>query len=246
MNAKSRIPIAIRLMTACAVLALVAFGSSASASVVRIHFSGAPGSGYADLTLGAADSSDLIDASHAPLAITNATGTFGGATITGVLAPNPIPPPPGETLIPGSYSLFSIPGYGDHDGVTYDNLFYPNGSPQICYIDGLGFVFPFSGGMFDLLGVMFTLDNGNFLDLWSFGVVDPNAGIFPPFLSGLTYGMKVIQPNAAGGYDVLAFPPFASVSVPEPDFLWLFGVAAFALLAWRRAVEARKRALQNV
>lgn len=245
MNAKSRIPIAMRLMTACAAVALFAFASGANASVVRIHFGGAAGSGYADLTLQTANPDDVVDPGKIPLAITNATGVFGGAAITGVLASNPLPPPPGETLIPGSYSLFSIPGYGDHDGVSYDNLFYPDGSPQICYIDGVGFVFPFSGGVFDLLGVMFTLDNGNLLDLWSFGVVDPNAGVFPPFVNGLTYGMKLIQPNGQGGYDVLALPPFAAVSVPEPDFLWLFGAAAVGLFGWRRAVETRKRASQT-
>ncbi|MGH8182870.1 MAG: hypothetical protein ACREPH_04335 [Rhodanobacteraceae bacterium] len=28
----------------------------------------------------------------------------------------------------------------------------------------------FSGGFLDLMGVMFTLDNGSFVDLWSFGL----------------------------------------------------------------------------
>lgn len=242
MNARNRVSIKNRLLTACAILAMAGLASNAGATVVRINFSGAVGSGHADLTLGPADSSDVVDASHPPQAITGATGSFNGVTITGLQPLNHAAPPPGEVL-PGSYSLFSIPGYGDHGGVSYDNLFYPNGSPEICLVDGTP-VYPFFGGFLDLMGVMFTLDNGNFLDLWSFGVVDPAAGIFPPFVSGLTYGLKLIQPNDAGAYEVLDLAPFATasiVSVPEPEFLWLLGAGLIGLLAWRRRAEARKR-----
>lgn len=238
MNVRMRGSIKTRLLAGCALLAMVAFGSNANADVVRIHFSGAAGSGYADLTVGPAGAGDEVDPSHPPMAITGATGTFNGAAITGVQALNHATPPPGEVL-PDSYSLFSIPGYGDHDGVSYNNLFYLGGSPLICLVDGTP-VYPFSGGFLDLMGVMFALDNGNFVDLWSFGVVDPAAGVFPPFVSGLTYGIKVIQPTA-DGYEVLPFAPFATASVPEPNFFWLFGAAVLGLFAWRRSRDLRKR-----
>lgn len=224
---------------AATMLAMFAFGSSASASVVRIHFSGAVGSGTADLTLGGTDPHDVIDANKPPLTITGASGVFNGTTITGIQPVNHATPPPDERL-PASYSLFSIPGYGDHDGVSYDNLFYPDGSPLTCLINGAP-AYPFAGGFVDLMGVMFTLDNGNFVDLWSFG--DTTPGFFgPTWPGGLSYGISVIQPTADGtGYEVVVAPPFASASVPEPNFLWLFGAGVLGLFAWRRWAEVRKR-----
>lgn len=254
MNAKASVPVRTRLLAAAAALAIFAFGPSATADTVRINFSGSVGSGYADLTLGPAAAGDTVDASKPPMAITAASGRFNGTTITGVLGLHPTPPPAGETLIPASYSLFAIAGYGDHGGVTYDNLFYRSGSPQICWIvdgehpDGY-FAFPFSGGMFDLLGVMFTLQDGSVLDLWSFGiadptVIDPETGnpYLPPFVSGLTYGLKLIvpDPTAEGGYDVRPGLPFATASIPEPGLVWLFGAAIVGAFAWRRSREARK------
>lgn len=239
MHAKTGASIKTWLLTAGAMLAMLALAPHANATVVRIHFSGAIGSGHADLTLGPARADDVIDPSHLPLAITDANGIFGGVAITGVRSIDHTTAP-GE-ILPYSYSLFSIPGYGDHDGVSYDNLFYAEGSPLICLVDGTP-VYPFSGGFLDLMGVMFKLDNGNFLDLWSFG--DTAPGFFgPSWPGGLTYGMKLIQPNAEGGYDVLAAPPFAQASVPEPNLLWLFGAAVLGLLVRRRAVEARKLSL---
>ena len=109
-------------MLAAAMPAMFAFGPYASASVVRIHFSGVLGSGHADLILGGTDPLDVIDASKPPLTIIGASGVFNGTTITGVQALNDATPPPGERL-PAGYSLFSIPGQRDHDGVSYDNLF---------------------------------------------------------------------------------------------------------------------------
>lgn len=224
-------------LAAAATLAMLAFAPYANATAVRINISGAVGSGYADLTVGPAPSGDVVNASHVPLAITDASGAFNGATITGVLALNHAVAPPGEVL-PDSYSLLSIPGAGDHNGVSYDNLFYPNGSPLLCLIDGTP-VYPFSGGFLDLMGVMFTLDNGNLVDLWSFGVTDP--GFFgPSWPGGLTYGLKIMSPTADGGYEVLGGAPFATASVPEPDFLWMFGAALLGLFAWRRSAESHR------
>ncbi len=242
MIAKTAILMKTQVLIASALLALFAFGPKASATVVRIQFSGAMGSGYANLVLGGTDPADVVDASKPPLTITDASGFFNGATITGVRALNHATPPPGEVL-PDSYSLFSIPGYGEHDGVSYNNLFYPDGSPLICLVDGTP-VYPFSGGFLDLMGVMFALGNGNFVDLWSFG--DTPAGFAgPSWKGGLLYGISVIQPTESG-YEVLAGPPFASASasVPEPDFLWLFGAAVLGLFAWRRRAELPMKAFR--
>lgn len=237
MIGKTRASIKNRLWTAGAVLALFAFAPYASANVVRIHFSSAVlGSGYADLTIGPAGADDVVDASHPPKAITDASGSFNGAMITGLQALNHAIPPPGEVL-PASYSLFSIPGYGDHDGVSYNNLFYSDGSPMLCLLDGTP-IYPFSGGFLDIMGVMFVLDNGDFLDLWSFGYTPPGF-VDASWPGGLVYGMKLIQPITGGGYQVLAAPPFATASVPEPNFLWLLGAGVLGLFEWRRRIEKK-------
>ena len=236
MKAKTPAISKFRFLAALMTLTMLAFGTNASADVVRIHFSGAPGSGYADLTVQPAEAGDVVDPGKVPMAVTNASGTFNGAAITGVVAPNHATPPPGEVL-PASYSLFSIPGFGDHDGVSYSNLFYPTGSPLICLVDGTP-LYPFSGGFLDIMGVMFALDNGDFLDLWSFGFTDPDF-FFDGWPGGLWYGMRLIQPSG-DGYEVLDFPPFATASVPEPHFFWLFGAGVLGLFAWRRAVEKKR------
>ncbi|HEY8229316.1 MAG TPA: PEP-CTERM sorting domain-containing protein, partial [Rhodanobacteraceae bacterium] len=221
----------------------------AQATPVQIGFNGAMGSGHASLTVvtdtTGAEPAGPSDPAGAQL-ITDASGTFtnstfGNVTITGVLARNFATPfdmqpggswQPGDLPFPASFSQLVATG-GTGGVVTYDDLFYAGGSPQSCWD------YPFFGGFLDTYGVMFSLSNGGYLDLWSFGVVAPDA--LGPGTGGLTYGMAVMQLNSEGGYDVLAGPPFATASVPEPNFLWLFGAAVLGLFAWRRSTETRKR-----
>lgn len=141
---------------------------------------------------------------------------------------------------PASFSQLAASGTSAQDNgvITYDDLFYADGSPATCWD------YPFFGGFLDPYGVMFSLSNGGYLDLWSFGVV--SAGFFGPGSGGLTYGMAVIQSVPGGGYEVLAGAPFATASVPEPDFLWLFGAGVLGLFAWRRSAEMRKPASQSI
>lgn len=237
MQVASRAPAKIGVLLML-VVGMFAMAPGASANVVRINFGSlmGQGSGYADLTIGDTDPGDVVDGSN-PKTITGASGMFNGVAITGLFPIDPIPPPPGETKIPHAYSLFSIPGYGDHDGVSYDNLFYPDGSPQICYIEGVGWVYPFSGGFLDLMGIMFQMGDGSYLDLWSFGVTPP--GFFDGWQGGLLYGLKRILPDGQGGWVVPDMPPFAVAQVPEPGFLWLFGAGLLGLLVWRRSRTER-------
>jgi hypothetical protein len=225
---------------ASVMLVIFVFAPSAGASVTRIHFSGGYGSGYADLTLGPAANGDTMDPTKPPLAITGASGLFGGATITGLQPLNPTTWP--NEITPASASLFAIPGAAN-GGVSYDNLFYPGGSPLTCIVNGLP-AFPFSGGFLDVMGVMFVLDNGNFVDLWSYGVTAPNF-FFPGWEGGLTYGMALITPDDNGGY-MIAGSSFATASVPEPTFLWLFGAVVLGLFTWRRVTEMRRLTTMRV
>jgi hypothetical protein len=237
------------LLAAGAMLVLLGMTPYAQATPVQIGFNGAMGSGHASLTVvtdtTGAEPAGPSDPAGAQL-ITDASGTFtnstfGNVTITGVLARNFATPfdmqpggswQPGDLPFPASFSQLVATG-GTGGVVTYDDLFYAGGSPQSCWD------YPFFGGFLDTYGVMFSLSNGGYLDLWSFGVVAPDA--LGPGTGGLTYGMAVMQLNSEGGYDVLAGPPFATASVPEPNFLWLFGAAVLGLFAWRRSTETRKR-----
>lgn len=251
MNTILKVIVKARPLLAGAAVVLLMLVPSAQATSVQIGFTGAMGSGHASLTVGPdntpAEPAGPGDPAGAQI-ITNASGTFsnttfGNVSITGVLARNFATPfdmlpggawQPGDIPFPASFSQLAASGTSAQDNgvITYDDLFYANGSPQTCWD------YPFFGGFLDPYGVMFSLSNGGYLDLWSFGVVP--SGFFGPGSGGLTYGMAVLQPVPGGGYEVLAGAPFATASVPEPDFLWLFGAGLVGLFAWRRSSEMRK------
>lgn len=240
------------LFTIGAMLAMLALVPYAHASPVQIGFNGAGGTGHALLTLGPDSLAGTVpgDPSNA-LLITNASGTFSDANlglyniaITGVLARNFATPfdvsdgkwQPGDVPFPESFSQLATANAPQQDNgvTTYSDLFYVGGSPQTCWD------YPFAGGFLDPYGVMFTLGNGDVVDLFSFG------SIFVPTMSPvyLQYGFEVIDPSNGGN---LLDAEFGGVhaAVPEPGFLWLFGAAVLGLFAWRRSQEARKRASQR-
>ena len=78
--------------------------------------------------------------------------------------------------------------------VSYDNLFYVNGSPQTCTIPSPPSTLPPGnyGGFFDNYGVMLTLANGDLVDLYSNGDIQATQqGAEPVTLP--PYGIVVIQ-----------------------------------------------------
>ncbi len=259
MNEQKRAFGTTKLLAAGALLTVLAGAPYAGASVMQINFSGAAGSGYANLTLTPdSKSSSNYQPTYDPAAaasgvserspydpagaqsITGASGSFNGVAITGVVALDYGAPTPGE-ILPNSFSwLYTTTGQN-----SYDNLFYANGSPLVCppTTAGGGVGYPFSGGFLDIYGVMLTLENGNVVGLWSDGVTAPGA-FGPTWQGGLTYGLDVFTPSSeAGKYLVSSDSQFAgaSASVPEPSPLWLLGAGVLALFVWRRSVEARKR-----
>lgn len=245
---RNRIFVKPGLLAAGAMLILTGLAPYAQATSVQIGFNGAMGSGHASLTVGPDNTppepAGPSDPAGAQL-ITGASGTFtnstfGNVTITGVLARNFATPfdmqpggswQPGDLPFPASFSQLAAIG-GTGNVVTYSDLFYAGGSPQSCWD------YPFAGGLLDTYGVMFTLSDGRFVDLWSDG------SIFVPNMSpvSLTYGLAVISPaNVLNGFQ------FGGVhaAVPEPNFLWLFGAGLLGLFAWRRSVEMHKPAHQS-
>ncbi|MEO8779839.1 MAG: PEP-CTERM sorting domain-containing protein [Rhodanobacter sp.] len=233
MNTKNEGLIKGGMMTAVAV-AMLALAPHAVATPVQIGFNGAGGTGSISLTVGSDTTAG--DPAGAQL-IMNASGTFSdtnpgmsNVSITGVLARNFAIPgdvasgswQPGDLPSPTSFSALAI-NAAPTAPVTFDDLFYPGGSPQTCWDD------PNFGGFLDGYGVMLTFDGG-FVDLWSDGAASPG---------GLTYGFAVISSD--GQTHTVRDYQFGGVraAVPEPNFLWLFGAALLGLFAWRRKLEKK-------
>ncbi|MGH8116851.1 MAG: hypothetical protein ACREPJ_06045 [Rhodanobacteraceae bacterium] len=190
-------------------------------------------------------------------AITGADGTFFDAAlgmfnvaITGVQPLNSTWVNPGTAPLPGTTQPLyqenlpisrSMLFTNDPNNPTasYDNLFYAGGSPLVCLVDVNGTLvptYPFSGGFLDIYGVMFTLDNGDLLGLWSIG--SPSGYVAP---GATDYGFSVLTPLAGGKYHVADYA-FAgtAAAVPEPRFVWALGAGLLGLLAWRRSAEKKR------
>lgn len=205
----------------------LASGPQSRASVIPFGFSGAGVSGSGLLTI--APDPQAGDPAGA-YRITDASGTFSdsnigisNAMITGLVALDPVNPPRGAP-VPESMSLYTVMNPpGKDTAISYDNLFYPGGSPITCPD------YPFAGGFLDVYGAMFTLDNSDILDFWSDG-----EGPGMP----LSYGVGVIDATRTV-IDFQFSGVSAMASVPEPGLLWLLGAALLGGFVWLRRTAWR-------
>lgn len=220
-------------------LAVAVIGSQAEAATVNFSFSGGPFSGSGVFTI----APDVSPADPNPLcgtagnnpcrsdpvgayAITGVTGAFSdsklgisNAAITGLIPINPAneQDPAFDPLVPSSLSF--VPA-----GLSYNNLFFPTGSPIDC-------AYPFKGTYLDVFGVAFTIAGGDTVNVWGDGA-EPGLG--------KTYGVGV-----ASGATVLDYQ-FDGVSgtpsVPEPS-TWAMMVVGLGLggaMLRRRALRAAR------
>ncbi|HUO99183.1 MAG TPA: PEP-CTERM sorting domain-containing protein [Rhizomicrobium sp.] len=155
--------------------------------------------------------------------ITNVTGSFTdealgifGAPITGLVATSPADErdPTFDPLVPSSLSFTGA-------GLSYNNLYFPNGSPIDCD-------YPFLGTYLDVFGTAFTITGGDIVNFWG-------DGFYPP-VGALTYGVGVAE-----GDNVIDYR-FAGITAPEPLTFSLFGAGLVGAAATRRR-RRRKQAM---
>ena len=210
-------------------LASLSAGADASA-IVNFHLHGMGVSGSGAFTIvpnisppdpnplcGTAGNNPCRSDPHGAWRITNVTGTFSdanigimNASITGLVPTSPENEhdPVFDPLVPASLSFLPA-------GLSYNNLFFPIGSPIDCN-------FPFYGTFLDVFGTAFTISGGYTVDFWG----DGNMG----HGGSLTYGAAV-----AMGTSVLD-NQFAGITAnaPEPLTLSLFGAGLVGAAAMRR------------
>jgi hypothetical protein len=191
-----------------AALAALSFSSGAAATDATYNLSGSGISGSITLSYSPNPNTGPLGTSpnaYDPVGsyiITGVSGSFSDANIgltnvpiTGVVPSSPASPTSGNLLAPHSFGFYPvIGGLPNPQGVTvaglsYDDLYYPGGSPQTATD------YPFHGGVLDIYGVVFTLLGGDAVNLWSNG----NMG------QGVTYGAAVTngtrQDNRTGLLD---------------------------------------------
>ena len=211
------------LLAAGAVIAGLVCGPQARADVIAFGFGGAGVSGSGLLTF--VPDTVIGDPSGA-YTITNISGTFSNSNsnlsianvaITGLVPINPVSPPLGAP-IPASLSYLSVVNPPPMDSaISYDNLFYPDGSPITC--PG----YPLAGGFLDVYGALFTLSNNDVVDLFSNGEI--------PGLVPLSYGVGIVNENST----VIDYQTTGvSMGVPEPGSFWLLGAGLLGVLGWRK------------
>src|SRR5580692_9287341 len=143
----------------------------ANASTFQFSFTGPGVGGTIDLTYGAATDGKYPQAFE----VTGISGTFSdsnnglnivNAPIGSLVAITHDTPDPDNLLAPLDFSRFAVAtGLSpDSDGfLTYDNLFWPGGSPPTASD------YTVHGGFLDIYGLLFNIGGGRVVDFWSNG-----------------------------------------------------------------------------
>lgn len=211
------------IISATLLLTTASLPWQANASTFDFSFVGPGVSGTVQLTYGTAADAKYPQAFE----VTGITGTFSDSNnglniINAPIGPlEPIKhdtPEPTNLLAPHDFSRFPVASglSAQNNGVlTYDNLFYPSGSPPTASS------YPLHGGFFDIYGLMFDIGGGRVVDFWSNG----NPTGTPPFDYGVAVATSDASLNYIGG---------GATVTPEPGALGLLGSGLLGMLVWRR------------
>lgn len=202
---------------------LITTAHVAHAAVADINFFGPGVSGVLHLTYGPGS-----DAKYPGQAfeVTGISGVFSdsnnGLNIVDARIGALIPvrhdtPEFGNLLAPNDFSRFGpIADLSPENNgfLTYDNLYWPGGSPQTATD------YPAAGGVLDIYGLMFDIGGGRVVDFWSNGTFVPGGPV--------DYGVAVANSDRALDY------VGGGITLPEPATLSLLGASLLALFARRR------------
>jgi|SwirhisoilCB2_FD_contig_61_912178_length_759_multi_3_in_0_out_0_1 hypothetical protein len=233
-------------IAALGVIASLTFASQANSAVVTFGFSngaGVSGSGTFTTTLNVSptDPNPLCgmvgqNACRADppgaYSITSISGTFSdtadginNAAITGLIPISPANERDAvfDPLVPTSLSFYDLTP-SSNGAFTYNNLFFPAGSPIDC-------AFPFSGTFLDVFGLAFNVAGGYAVDLWGDGDLHGPGT--------LTYGVRVTDGTRflVDQFDGVN----ATATIPEPA-TWMIMLMGFGALGY--ALRRRRVALQ--
>ena len=185
-----------KLIVFATLLSAVSLPWQANASTFDFTFAGPGVSGTVKLTYGAATDTKYSKAFE----VTGISGTFSDSNnglniVNAPIGPlEPIKhdsPEPTNLLAPNDFSRFAVAaGLGpENNGVlTYDNLYYPAGSPPTATD------YQVHGGFLDIYGLMFDIGGGRVVDFWS------NGDFSGTDAGPIDYGVAVATHDAALDY----------------------------------------------
>ena len=202
-------------------LLTVLLAVAANAKTVDLSFAGAGVSANIQLTYGTATDAKYPNAYE----VTGISGTFSdsnhglnivNAPILGLEPLNLASPTAGNLLAPADFSKFYLASSvglpnGHPPSLTYDNLYWPGGSP----ITATGY--PKSGGFFDIYGLMFDIGNNEVAGLWSIGNLNGSG-------AGPIYGAGVATAQGAMDYQRSGL-----TATPEPGTFVMLGSGILGL-----------------